>query len=347
MKEYRKLGFEEAADFIKNAGSALILCHTNPDGDTLGSAASLRDIILLLGGSAKIVAPSAIPARLGFIVEGQDTLLRDGDEERYDKLIAIDVASPSQLGDLSRLADRVDLMIDHHHSGEPFADNLIVPDASAAGEIVFDIYKLLIASEGILPDASICRSIFAAISSDTGSFKYSNTTPKTFRTAAELTEVINGADDGGLPTCDISRLLHDTVTEAEMKINAAVAERIKLYEDGALGVFAIDAETMASLGVSDVDLGGAIDIVRTLRGVLVAVTVRQRELGGTSFKLSSRASADSDVSAVCRRFGGGGHVRAAGASLHASDLDEALETVIPAFIESIREYRLSAGDTAL
>ena len=339
MEEYKRLGPYEAAEFIKGTRSALVLCHTNPDGDAIGSAEALCGVIRALGGTAKIASPSAVPERLEFLAAGEDTSYVRGDEDRYDRLISIDVASRNQLGDLAHLADKVDLMIDHHASGDAFADNIVIPEASAAGEIVFEIYKMLVSSGDIPTDVGVCRAAFGAISSDTGSFKYSNTTPKTFRLAAELTEIINGANDGGLSICDISRLLHDTLSEKDLRINAAVAERIRLYEDGALAVFAIDADDMASLGVTEADLGGASDIVRTLRGVLVALTLRQRDGEERSFKLSSRANAEIDVAAVCRNFGGGGHVRAAGASVKAASLEDALDAVVPAFSEAIRKYR--------
>lgn len=192
-------------------------------------------------------------------------------------------------------------------------------------------------------DPDVCRCLFAAISSDTGSFKYSNTTPKTFRIAAELSEIINNAGDGGLMTWDVSRLIHDTVTEKELRIAAAVPGKIKLYEGGALAVCLITADDMKRLAAEERDMGAAIDIVRSLKGVLVAVTLRQRKDGSDSYKISARANVDIDVAEVCGIFGGGGHIRAAGASLNAPSPGKALKLTVDAFAPSVANYLAGGG----
>ena len=343
MDEFRTLTVEDAADIIENAKRALIVCHSNPDGDAVGSAIALKKIIASLGGNAAVAAPTPLPDYASFLAEGEAIHFNEDAADGADCVIAVDTASAGQLGALFTLSEKTALTIDHHASADPFSPNLTVPTASAAGEVIFDIYEELRMRGDVKNyDPDVCRCLFAAISSDTGSFKYSNATPKTFRIAAELSEVINGAGDGGLATWDISRLIHDTVTEKELRIAAAIPGKIKLYEGGALAVCLITADDMRRLAVEERDMGGVIDIVRSLKGVLVAVTLRQRKDGSDLYKISARANADIDVAEVCAIFGGGGHIRAAGASLNAASPGKALKLAVDAFAPSVADY-LSAG----
>ncbi len=343
MNSYRKLTVKDAADVITSADSALIVCHTNPDGDAVGSALAVKKLFEALGKRAKAAAPSPLPDYVAFLADC-DMTYSEGDGDGYDVIIAVDTASVSQLGELSFLADKIAMSIDHHASSEPFCPYLTVPDASAAGEVIFDVYEELRdrgALRSDLPDAARC--LFAAISADTGSFKYSNTAPKTFRTAARLTEIVNGAGDGGLATWDISRLIHDTLTEKDLRINAFVADRIKLFEGGTLAACLITADDMASLGAEERDFGGAIDVVRSLAGVGVALTVRQSAKDPEEYKISSRANADVDVASVCAALGGGGHRRAAGATVKARSPEEAFSAAIAAFSAVAAECGMRRG----
>ena len=339
MADFVRYDAAEAAEFLKSRRSVLVLCHNNPDGDAIGSSLALVTMLRALGKEARAACPSEVPEKLEFLAEGEDLAYNDGDEEKYDALVTVDVASRGQLGPLTSLAGKVDLMIDHHAKGEAFAPNLIRPDASAAAEVLFEIYEIYKRSGdmGPLPDAA--RYIFAAISSDTGSFKYSNATPHTFRVAADLVEEISSSDDGGYDASDLSRLLHDTMTEKDQKIANMVADRIKLYEDGALAMCLITSDLMSSLDADDKDFGGAIDVVRSRKGVIVAVTVRQSASGAGTFKISARAASDIDVSEVCGKFGGGGHKRAAGATIFAKTPEEAYSAALEAFSAAVREFK--------
>ncbi|MBQ7715530.1 MAG: bifunctional oligoribonuclease/PAP phosphatase NrnA [Clostridia bacterium] len=338
MTGYREYTVEEAADFIDSVESALIICHVSPDGDAVGSAMALKDIFTNTGRTAKVVTPTPVPEKLRFIIGDHDTTYSEGEEDGYDAVITVDVASRNQLGPLSIIANKTDLMIDHHSNGEPYAPNLIDADASAAGEIIYRIYESLKETGSAVRSARTARYLFCAISADTGSFKYSNTSPETHLAAAELCEEIDTADDGGLTTSDLSRLLHDTLTEADIAVNELVTDRIRLYENGALAVCMLSAEDIKSKNLKDSDLSCAIDFARRYRGVIVAVIVRQKTDDPRVFKISARSSADIDVAEVCSLFGGGGHVRAAGATLIANTGKEAYAKVTAAFSEAVSAF---------
>ena len=335
---YEKLSLNDVVQIIDEAESALVLCHRNPDGDAVGSALALCEIFRLLGKKAKAVCDSAVPSYLEFLAGDESLRYEPGLEDDFDYIISVDVASPGQLGTLGHLADITDIMIDHHASGEPFADNLIVPDASAAGEIIFKIYEAFRSENRIPESPTVARLLFAAVSSDTGSFKYNNTTPETFLIASKLLSEINSAGDGKISADEISRLLHDTVTVNEMKAQNALWSCVEFFEDGALAVCTVTRKMMERCSVSDEDTSAAVDIPRKIKGVLVAVALKQRRDDPAKFRISARSNADIDVSEICAAFGGGGHVRAAGGELTAKNSKEAVDIASAAFGEAVRRY---------
>lgn len=336
------LSLYEASSLVADAGRTLILGHVSPDGDCLGSAFALGEIIRMCGGSADVACDGTVPARLSFIGDGvlpPSAVSADG----YDTVISVDVASPSQLGLFGALIPKIKLMIDHHSAGDAFADNLIIPTASAAGEIIYAIYKELLLRGTITRSVRFERLVYAAIVSDTGSFKYSNTTSLTHSIAAELVGGISAADDGGLDTPDISRLLFGRFTVREMRAKMLAIQNMRLHEDGRLGVVVFTKKMLAENSLDDGDIGNAVETPRCIDGVYVALSIR--ESGDGLYKVSSRANVGIDVSAVCAKFGGGGHVRAAGCTIAASSADEAQKMALGAFGEAVREYAETVPET--
>ncbi len=329
----------EICDILEQKKKVLILSHVNPDGDTVGSAFALKAIIQALGGDARCVCSAEPAKRLRFLYIDQEdcAYLEDGDE--YDLVLSIDVASPVQLGDLDFLIPRIGLMIDHHGMGEAFAVNYIEPTASAAGEIVFSIYKEFRnrGKIGIVPDAA--RRMYAAIVSDTGSFKFSNTTPHTHHVAAELVDEINNADDGKGDTADVCRSLFGQRTLKELIAQMVSIQNLRFYADGALGAVLFTRQMLADAGLNDDEIGNVVDTPRGVEGVLVGISLKQSPTDPRMFKVSSRANVECDVSAVCAKFGGGGHIRAAGCTVEADSPEEALEIAVAAFTEAIELYR--------
>lgn len=334
-RSFRKLTLKEVADKLAAANNILILCHTNPDGDAVGSASALCELMRSMGKEVKVAAPSAVPKRLSILM-GENTFLFDKNIS-FDTLVTVDTASPIQLGELSYLAEKTDIMIDHHSSGTPYTDSLIVPDAAACGEIIFDIAKMLARDGKVSFSGNVARALYGAITSDTGSFKFSNTTPKTFAVASELLKMISDTD--GMAADEISRLLHDTVTKSGMVADALVASKAELFEDGSLCGALLTADEITSKGIKSEDLGRAVDVPRKLENVLVAFVLKQDVENKEKFKLSSRANCPIDVSTVCAAFGGGGHQRAAGATLTAPTPKDAYLAAVSAFSKAVAEYK--------
>ena len=337
-----EINFIEICNRLEKCGHTLILGHVNPDGDCLGSACALREIITMCGGSADVACDGDVPERLRFLCD--DALTFDtADTAGYDCIISVDVASSSQLGRFAEVIPKIAFMIDHHGAGEPFADNLVDARASAAGEIVYTLYRELVFRGRIRSDVRTMRFIYSAIVADTGSFKFSNTTPHTLWTAAELTAGINNAADGGLDTSDLCRLLFGRFTEREMKAKMIAIQNMRFYEGGRLGIVVFTKDILAENGLSDGDIGNAVDTPRCIDGVYVALSLKQSTDG--QYRVSSRANVDIDCAAICASFGGGGHQRAAGCSIEADSPEAAVEIALASFGKAVREYIETHPDT--
>ncbi len=324
MTYFRTLTIRELCEKLCERKATLIVYHARPDADAICSAFALRELLEAMDIPTICACVDEIPDRLGFLCDGvQGSVLADEEMEfGHDRVISVDSASPSQLGALfERLHRNIDLMIDHHGTGTVYADHYIDPAASATGEIMFEIAKELVAMGhvGVL-NSRFYRFIYAAIASDTGGFRFANATPKTLRVAAELLEA-------GVDHTDLCRRLFESKSLQQIKAEGEAASRMRLYEKGRIAAVTFPYSSKFALGVRDEHLETIIDIPRSVAGVEIAFAVRQPEEKGV-FRVSMRSATDFDVSAVCARFGGGGHRRAAGCTVEAQNVYDAEEKIL-------------------
>ena len=216
--------------------------------------------------------------------------------------------------------DGVNIMIDHHRMNSPYANYYVDPDASATGEIIYRIADALLLSKGKSLPLEAAKCLFAAISSDTGCFKYSNVTPYTHIAAAGL--IKNGVDGA-----EINRLLFDTKSPARLHAEKVGLDNIKLCADGKVALVALDYDKLTELAVDPEEYDAFIDAARLVEGAQVAISIR-RPAEDEPFRVSMRSMSDVDVSLICAEFGGGGHVKAAGCSVDASTIKEAAEKIL-------------------
>lgn len=312
----------EVANRFYTGDRFLFIMHRRPDGDAVGSAAALMHILRAMGKTVFGVCEDKIPTRLAFLTEGLD--IRTTLPEGPFLPVAIDVAAPEQLGKVADMLKEagasVFMMIDHHAVGTPFAPYLTVPSAAAAGEVVFSVAEVFLKKKR-LPDlpAEAKMALYAALSSDTGCFRYSNVTPNTLRTAAALLE--NNAVDAA----EVNRLLFETKSPEQLRAEAFAIEHTKASPDGKLAFVAITMADKKAMGVEEEHLETVIDVVRSRAGVEIAVSIR--ELPDGRYKASFRSSGF-NVADVAAAFGGGGHLRAAGCTLEAPSAQAAVESVL-------------------
>ena len=324
MADFVSLPFEELLSRISEPKNTLILFHRNPDADAIGSAYAMKKVLTDLGSRALCICGEEIPARFLFLTDGkQEGVLPEQIPADFEieRIIAVDTASPFQLGRLAELyGDRVDLMIDHHGMGEAYADHYIRPEAAATGEIMFDLVKRLATDGMVQIDEALCIDLYAAISADTGGFRFANVSSETHQRAAELLE-------SGIDSAEINHLLFDCYSLEQLRARAAGISNLQLFADGRIAVITFPYALKAALGLEDHDLSTLVDVARSLEGVKIAISVRQPGTDGT-FHVSMRASCAYDVSLVCAKFGGGGHERAAGCTFSADNMESAVEKLV-------------------
>ena len=322
----KAISISELASYVKEPKKTLVLCHKNPDPDTLGSAFALRHVLKHFGSETTVACADETQKKFSFITGGA-SLEYTGEE--YERYIAVDVASPMQLGDLSYLSEKIDITIDHHQMCTRFSKYYENFRASCAENIY------LLASELDILDKlplNFYECLYAGMSADTGGFRFSNVTPDTMSLASLI--IAKGIDHA-----EINRIIFDAKSIEEIKAQKLTYEKMELYADGALCIIVFTNEMKLSNGISDADIGDIVNSVRSIDGVLVALALKQNSKDETKYSLSSRANAEIDVSRVCQSLGGGGHIRAAGATIIANSADEAKGQVIPLFENAINEYR--------
>ena len=289
----------EFCAFLRGHDNFVILTHRRPDGDTIGSAAALCRGLRQLGKTAFVLTNEQFTPRFGPFLDGLtcDALPAGA------TVISADIASE---GLLSFDAVRLQLMpvcaVDHHGSNSLACPKLVEADKAACGEIVYAVLTEL----GVTVTKQIAECLYTAISTDTGCFKFSNTTANAHRTAAAL--IAAGAD-----VYPINKLFFDTKSFARLRLEAKLTDTMEFYADGAVGVCTMPKSLLAAFTVTEDDLDSISGFARSIEGVRIGIMIREVEDG--LGKISLRTEAPYDASAICQRLGGGGHAAAAGASV--------------------------------
>ena len=326
---YQNLTLTETAARIRGNESTLILFHRHPDGDAIGSGFGLQLILEAMGCTACCVCEDEIPERLRFLTEGlQDSILKENLPADFTptQIISVDTASPAQAGVLyPDYEGKFDLMIDHHAKGEMYADGYIDGSASSAGELIYRLSRELVRMGRLtaIPEG-VDRLLYAAVSSDTGCFRYSNASPETHRAAAALLEA-------GFDAADLNHRLFGVKSYKLLQAEKVGFDRLKLCADGRLGIVDMPYAVMEQYGFTDEHLGTLVDVARGLQGVQVAVAIRQPKAEGV-YRVSMRSSCDVDVAAICAEFGGGGHIKAAGCTV---SCEGGIEAVVEMIAEAV------------
>ena len=313
----KKLTRNETADFLLNHDNYAILTHRRPDGDTIGSSAALCRILRKMGKTAHIIQNSEVTDRFAWLHQG----LTKEEAAISDTIVTVDVASPGMLPkQFEKYLGNIALRIDHHASATSFTENELVDSASGAcAEIIYDLMEHL----WVAMDADIANAIYVGTSTDTGCFRFANTTSHTFITAAACAAA-------GAKVYQLNQELFETNTLGRLKIQGWIVENMKVFAEGKLAVVAIPKSVEEAIGVTEDDVDNISSFPRTVAGVCMAATLRETKEGDV--KLSVRAIPGYDATIVTGQFGGGGHKGAAGATLK-MQLQEAAEAVEKAMLD--------------
>ncbi len=310
-------------DRLRGARRVLAVSHENPDGDTLGATLGIVRLVEVLGGSADAVCTDPIPPLYAFIA-GMERFRTDPDTEAaYDLLVISDCGSLERVGEVgarhAELFERLPrVIIDHHASNDTTGPaDWIDPGAAATCEMV----TLLAGRLGVGLDAgggTLAAALMAGIVMDTATFAHPNATPRTLVVSAALVEA-------GAPLSDISRRLYRTKPDAQLRLFGVVLDRLESADDGRIVWSSLTEADIAAAGAERAHSEGIIDLLSQAEAAEVAILFKE---AGRVTRVSVRTKPGGvDATVLTGRFGGGGHARAAGASIEAS-LDEARPPVL-------------------
>lgn len=320
--------FEEIARHLRKGKSFVVLSHYRPDGDAIGSSLAIALALRSMGKSVRVLNEDAVPETLRFLPGSSMMEQPDGGSVQADAVIAVDCATRERLGEkcLAALAAvPLWINIDHHRSNEDYGDlHFIDSDAPASGEIVFN----LLTSTGMPLDRDIGSNLYVAISTDTGSFQYQGTTARTYEIGAELIRL-------GVDIAALARSTYENYPLRRIQLLRALLNTMEITHGGRVASWGLTSELAAAAGIKPEDAEGLIDTLRSVQGVIVAVSFEELPPPDGRIRLSMR-SKDSrvDVGKVCAAFGGGGHALAAGARL-AGPLSDAKTRIFHALDEAL------------
>ena len=307
-----RIDIQQTARLLAEKDNILILCHKNPDGDTLGSAAALVYALASMGKKAAVACHNTIPAKYDYL----EIPLYDGAFET-EYVVSVDVAGANLLGDsLMEYADKVNLCIDHHGSNGHYAENLcLYADYPAAAQLMYQV----IVAMGVEITPHIADCLYTGLITDTGCFRFSSTTPLTHEVGARLMEL------GAQHTMLVERFFMSKSKKA-VQLEKFMLNNLEYYFDDRCALLALTRETIIEIKPEPTDIDGLSSMARNFEGVEVSILIRPlRE--ENSYKLSIRTGESVDACALAGALGGGGHIRAAGCEVK-GDLDSVRKAIL-------------------
>jgi phosphoesterase RecJ-like protein len=296
--------FAEIGKVLRDHQRFVVLSHVRPDGDALGSQLAVALSLKELGKDVRVWNEDGMLEKYSFLPHADLLTKPPGTPEDVDVAVALDTAIQNRLGTAfeSVRSAKVWINIDHHPSNPGYGDMVYIDSNSpATGQIIYELIK----SEKLPFNREIAENLYVAISTDTGSFQYPNTTARTYQIAAEL--VSSNVDVGR-----VNQLLYENYPRRRVELLRELLRTMRFEGNGQVVSFSLSLKTAHDLGVLPEDNEGLIDHIRAIRGVIVAVFFE--ELAEGKVRVSMRSKSDAaDVCAICQKFGGGGHTLAAGA----------------------------------
>jgi phosphoesterase RecJ-like protein len=313
--------FAEIEAALKGVQNILVASHLRPDGDALGSTIAFSLWLKSLGKNVTAWNEEGVLQKFRYLPGHDMVTIPDATPREFDAVVALDNSVKNRLGKVweSVASSKLVVNIDHHISNDGYGDlNYIDPTSPATGQILFEFFK----DRGVTITPEIAGNLYAAISTDTGSFQYLGTNARTFVAGAGLIEA-------GVDVAKISRQMYESQPMRRLELLRYALNQAKFDCDGHLASFSLPISAVEEMGVLPEDNEGIIDHLRSVDGVVAAVFFE--ELGDGMIRVSSRSKDERvDVCKICKQFGGGGHPLAAGARIKGS-----LSAVEEMFLEAV------------
>ena len=304
----------KAAQLLSEKNNILLLCHKNPDGDTIGAAAGLCHALKIKGKKVAVLCSDEFPANYSFM---QVPLYHGQFDVHFT--VAVDVASFQLLGDkIDKYIQNIDLCIDHHGSNSGYAKMLCCyPDRAATAQLVLEIIEEM----GCEINQLVANCLYTGIITDSGCFKYSSTTPQTHLAAAKLMQA-------GAETVKLVDIFFMSKTKKNIALQKYLLNNLEFTFDDKCALIALTSKILEEVQPSPTDIEGISAMPRTIEGVEVAITLKQ--IGEDVFKISIRTGENVDACSIAQGLGGGGHIRAAGCEVMGN-----LESVKKAILKEV------------
>lgn len=331
----RKKAVRAVLDRLRAGRNVILTTHVNADGDGVGCQIALQDALERRGAHAWIVNPTTFPDRFAFLLSDGSVVLDPSSERtreicrEADLAVVVDTGEASRIGRVRPLIEHLDtIVVDHHPPGsDPISGiSLRDPEACATGELVYDVVSM---ADGPWSDP-VLHGLYVAILTDTGSFRFSNSTPAAHRITADLIE--RGADPEGL-----HREVYGARSVRSLRLLQQSLETLDVDDERLVAGMVVPREAYDRLEATPEDLEGFVDFPRGVEGVEVGILFRTTRKGDT--KMSLRSNGEVDVNAIARSFGGGGHVKAAGATV-----PRPIGEVVPKVLEASRDAARKARE---
>ena len=304
----RKSDISRIMRLFKEEKSFLIASHRDPEGDALGSSLALANYLLSKKKEVVIFNHDKVPTNLAFL-KNSELVTNDPGSGKFDLAIIVDCSEYSRISDgFEKLKDRFGTIIniDHHLTSKGLGSiNLIDPMASSASEIIYDLFRAL----GLKINLDVAEAIYTAILTDTGSFRYSNATPKAFKIASELVNI-------GVDPWKVASEVYENVPIPKLNLISQVLSTLEIFERERFASITLTEEMIKKTEALPEFTDGLINYPRSLRGIEVAIFFK--ELGPDHYKVGLRSKGSVDVSKIAAQFGGGGHRNASGCELRGS-----------------------------
>jgi phosphoesterase RecJ-like protein len=319
---------DEVLALIRNHDRFFLTTHLGPDGDAVGSQLALGRFLEKMGKTVTIMNADEVDYNLDWLPGAGEIQVFDGALAQHEALAEAEVAFVldcndeeriGKVGSLVRDATATTVLIDHHLEPEHWFDVQFVRDeAAATGELVYEIIEAL---DPDLIDEGIATTLYTAIMTDTGSFRYSSVTPELHRSVADILE------RGGIGPAPIHETIYDRKSMPGLRLLGRMLNRIRLRHNGQLGYSVVTQRMVEDTGASWDDKQGFVNYVLSIEGVKAALLFSEADDGA---KISFRSEADVRVDQWARNFGGGGHRNAAGAYVKRPTFENAIEDVVDA-----------------
>ena len=303
---------------IKKSKSVAIFVHENPDWDCIGSAFALRRALRSSGVKADVFTEKALSRHLSFLETDVITFSENATAPDYDCYCALDVGNSARIGSWGKFFDEKDntVCIDHHHPNGEFGKiRHIEPSRSSTGELIYDF----LTEGGYEITKEIAQYLYCAMSSDTGSFQYASVNRRTY-------EILIALSETGINTTYLCSMLYERNSITQLRLQAELINSIALYKDGKIATAKITNEIMEKHGAERSDTEALAQIPRSIDGVMISAFLK--ELPEGDIRVSLRSLGDYNIEPVARKFGGGGHKKAAGCTFKNTSIEDAEKALV-------------------